>query len=207
MKMTADKTSKKLTPAAAYELLIRDMDTVRFKRVIDHSVYVGLLAGKIAEKAGLDRDFAMTLGYIHDIGRKIDTKNHVITGYRYLEENGYPDYSFICLTHSFLDNNIDCVCGHPLEKDALGYDFMRDYVKNYKNTMYDKIIQICDLLCKDSGFTTLDDRLADIQSRRGTHECTVYHRKIAEKQMAEIENVIGCKIYDLYNEIQKINNI
>jgi putative nucleotidyltransferase with HDIG domain len=196
--MLTNKISKKLDPKEAYELLIKDIDLVRYKRVIDHSVYVGTLAGRIAEKLGLDVEYAVSLGYIHDIGRKIDSKNHVIVGYRFLEANGYSDYSFVCLTHSFLNNDINCVAGHPLAKDAIEYDFLKEYVTNHKNTLYDKIIQICDLLCKDSGFATLEDRLNDIQSRRGVTDNCAYHKQIAEKQMAELEALMGCTIYSLY---------
>lgn len=37
---------------------------------IRHSICVGEIAGKIAEKLYLDIDKAKTLGYIHDIGKK-----------------------------------------------------------------------------------------------------------------------------------------
>ena len=195
--------TKTLTPIEAYSLLIKDMDTVRYKRVIDHSVNVGLLAGEISARCGLDRDYATVLGFIHDIGRKIDSKNHVYFGYRYLEELGYSDYSYICLTHSFLNNELDCVAGLPLGKDAPGYDFMLGYVRDRKYTLYDKIIQVCDLLCKDSGFTTLEDRLLDIETRRGKTDKAGYHKKTAEKQMEDIERIMGCAIYSLYDRIKK----
>ena len=36
---------------------------------INHCIYVGIAAGRIASKLGLDSDYAQALGYVHDIGR------------------------------------------------------------------------------------------------------------------------------------------
>ena len=47
-------------------------------RWILHSIYVGLAARRIAHKLNLDEDFALTIGYMHDIGRIIDHSNHPI---------------------------------------------------------------------------------------------------------------------------------
>ena len=142
MEINMNGKSKRLTPDKAFELLLDGMDSERFARVINHSRYVGILAGRIAEKAGADGEYAVCLGFLHDVGRKIDTKNHAIAGYRYLLQNGYTDYADICLTHSFLNNDIDCICACLMSRDAKEFEFIKEFVKNHKNTLYDKIIQI-----------------------------------------------------------------
>lgn len=57
---------------------------------IDHSICVGNAAGKIADALKLDADYAKTLGYIHDIGKKLDHTNdgvfpHAMKGYQYIK--------------------------------------------------------------------------------------------------------------------------
>lgn len=85
---------------------------------IEHSICVGNSGGKIAQalyEKGYDVniDKAKTLGYIHDIGKySNDTHGHVMRGYNFLKEKGYDDeYCNICLTHSFLNNDILCTAG------------------------------------------------------------------------------------------------
>lgn len=103
----------KLTVDRAREMLEEARSKAVDDRWIKHSICVGNTAGKIAEKLNLDVDYAKTLGYIHDIGRAIgDGKDHVINGYNYIKELGYDDeYANICLTHSYLNNDVYCTAG------------------------------------------------------------------------------------------------
>ena len=68
----------KLTSDKALELLKEAEQTTSDLGWISHSKCVGETAGIIAEKLGLDVDKAITLGYIHDIGKRTDFKNHVM---------------------------------------------------------------------------------------------------------------------------------
>lgn len=93
---------------------------------VKHCIYVGIGAGRIAERLNLDSDYAQALGYIHDIGRKISHPNHTIIGYKYMIENGYPEEARSCLTHSFIDNNIFYTAGGiPQGKDR--FDYMNNF--------------------------------------------------------------------------------
>lgn len=75
---------------------------------------VGYAAGKIAKALNLDEEKAKTLGYIHDIGKSIKFKGHVMEGYNYLKKLGYDDeYCNVCLTHSYLNNDVNCTQGEP----------------------------------------------------------------------------------------------
>ena len=136
----------KLTKEKAYALLIEGLDEPEKIGYVPHSRYVGDLAGMIAKDMGLDPEYAAVLGYLHDIGRKSDPGNHMYAGYKFLKENGYEEYAYICLTHSFLNNDIECVCGRLLSPESEGYAEVKAFVGSREYTDYDRIIQTCDLL-------------------------------------------------------------
>lgn len=166
---------------------------------INHSICVGNSAGKIAEKLNLDVDYAKILGYIHDIGRSVgDGKDHVMQGYNYLKELGYDDeYANICLTHSYLNNDVYCTAG-GIPRDI---PFRTEFIKNHEYTIYEKIINLCDLMCTDI-IMTVDKRLIDLIIRKGAHENTQYHIKETYKLKQYIDEQLGFNVYDLFPSIK-----
>lgn len=168
---------------------------------IYHSICVGETAKKIAEALNLDEEKAETLGYIHDIGKQINFKNHVMDGYKYLKALNYDEeYYNICLTHSYLNNDVVCTGGgFPKE-----IPFRTNFIKNHNYTIYEKIINLCDLMCT-SKVNTLDKRLIDIIIRRGAHSNTQYHIKEAYKLKKYFDDLLGYNLYDLFPEIK--NNL
>ena len=192
----------KLAKEQAYNLLIDGLENPETIGYVPHCRYVGDLAGMIAGEMGLDAEYATVLGYLHDIGRKVDPGNHMYAGYKFLKDSGYDEYAFICLTHSFLNNDIECICGRLLPPESEGYEEVKAFVKSHENTDYDRIIQTCDLLCLHTGGTTLDERIDDIESRKGTHAKSKQHRETAVAQKAYIENKIGHSIYDFYKYLK-----
>lgn len=109
----------KLTSKDARELLENERANFENQRWINHSVCVGETAGKIAtalykNDINVDVDKTIALGYIHDIGKNFNEHGgvfpHAINGYNYIKELGYDeDYAGICIKHSFLNNDIDCI--------------------------------------------------------------------------------------------------
>lgn len=188
----------KLTSEKALEMLKNSRGKTKNDGWINHSICVGNSAGKIAESLELDVDYAKTLGYIHDIGKSVgDFSEHVMNGYNYMKELGYDDeYANICLTHSYLNNDYMCTAG-GIPKDI---PFRTEFIKNHKYTIYEKIINLCDLMCTSVNMT-LEKRLIDIMKRRGVYENTVYHIKEAQKLKEEFDYMLGYNVYDLFPDV------
>lgn len=189
----------KLTVEKAREMLEEARKKASDDHWINHSICVGDSAGKIAEKLNLDVDYAKILGYIHDIGRSVgDGKDHVMQGYNYLKELGYDDeYANICLTHSYLNNDVYCTAG-GIPRDI---PFRTEFIKNHEYTIYEKIINLCDLMCTDI-IMTVDKRLIDLIIRKGAHENTQYHIKETYKLKQYIDEQLGFNLYDLFPSIK-----
>lgn len=168
---------------------------------IYYSICVGDTASRIAKALNLDAEKAKTLGYIHDIGKLKGFHNHVIDGYQLLKDKGYdPEYYNICMTHSYLNNDVNCT-GGGIPKSI---PFRTNFIKNHQYTIYEKIINLCDLMCT-SKIVTLDKRLVDIIIRRGAHKNTQYHIKESYKLKEYFDNLLGFNLYDLFPEIK--NNL
>lgn len=200
----------KLTSKEALNLLNENIGKTSSDKWIKHSKNVGYVSGVIASKLNLDSDFAKTLGYIHDIGKKDGCNNgdgvipHAIDGYNYIKSLGYDeDYASICIKHSFLNNDIDCLANDRDYTDSSNknYKFIKEYLKN-EYTIYEKIINLCDLMCTDKIYT-VDKRMMDLFLRHGVYKNTHYHIKETYKLKEYFDRLLGCNLYDLFPEIKK----
>ena len=195
----------RITASEAYQLLLKDVvcsveDWNRPEnRWVKHCVYVGEAAGRIAECLGVDSDFAKALGYVHDIGRKVSHPRHVIVGYSYLMKLGLDEMAGSCLTHSFIDNDIRLTAGGPLRTDTEA--LVAPYLNSHPATIYDNIVQLCDLFCLETGFTTIEKRMLDISLRKGVYDNSKDHFEHVLKLKKRIEDKMGCSLYSLFPEI------
>ena len=198
-----------LTSKKARELLEIERKNVKDDRWIGHSICVGDSAGRIAkalkEKGyNVDVDKAITLGYIHDIGKyNGESRGHVMRGYEYLKNKGYDEeYANICLTHSYLNNDITCTAGGgPKREDN---PFLTDFIKNHEYTIEEKLINLCDLMCPQGNKVfTIDKRLIDIMIRRGAYSNTQYHIKETYKLKQYFDDLLGYNLYDLFSEVKE----
>ena len=99
-----------------------------------------------------------------------------------------------------IDSNNDYMCtagGIPSDKP-----FRTEFIKNHEYTIYEKIINLCDLMCT-SVVNTIDKRLIDIIIRRGAYENTQYHVKETYKLKAYFDELLGYNLYDLFPEIKE----
>lgn len=199
----------KLTSKEALEMLESYRGKTENDTWIGHCLYVGDTAGKIAKALNekgynVDVDKTITLGYLHDIGKyNGESKGHVMRGYEYLKSKGIDDeYANICLTHSYLNNDIICTAGgipNPADNP-----FLTDFVKNHEYTMEEKLINLCDLMCPQGyKIYTIDKRLIDIMIRRGAYSNTQYHVKETYKLKAYFDKMLGYNLYDLFPEIKE----
>ncbi len=196
----------KLTSEKALELINNCRGLAPDDYYIDHSILVGNVAGKIAEKLGLDVERTKTLGFIHDIGKRFGfnhkKKSHGIAGYEYILSLGCDeDYANICLTHSYLNNDINCVAGGVPNADSYRYEFVKEFIKNHKYSEEEKLINLCDLFCKTK-IQTLEKRIVNIIIKHGVFENTVYHLVEAQKLKKYFDDKLGFDLYTLFPEIE-----
>lgn len=201
----------KSTSKEAKKILENERGKAKSDKWIDHCICVGDSAGKIAKALNekgydVDMDKTITLGYLHDIGKyNGESHGHVMNGYNYLKDKGYDEeYCNICLTHSYLNNDIVCTAGGVPNPDD--NPFLTDFVKKHKYTIEEKLINICDLMCpQGSKVFTIDKRLIDIMIRRGAYSNTQYHIKETYKLKEYFDNLLGYNLYNLFPEIK--NNL
>ena len=199
----------KITSKEAKELLEIERQKTKDDRWITHCLSVGDSAGRIAKALNdkgynVDVDKTITLGYLHDIGKyNGESHGHVMRGYEYLKSKGYDDeYANICLTHSYLNNDIVCTAGGvPNPDDNL---FLANFIKKHEYTIEEKLINLCDLMCPQANKVfTIDKRLIDIMIRKGAYSNTQYHIKETYKLKEYFDNLLGYNLYDLFLEINE----
>mgnify|MGYP004536772373 FL=1 len=199
----------KLTRKEARELLEIERKNAKDDRWMNHCICVGDSAGILAKALNekgynIDVDKAITLGYIHDIGKyNGESRGHVMRGYEYLKNKGYDEeYANICLTHSYLNNDILCTAGGVPDKEK--NPFLTDFIKNHEYTIEEKLINLCDLMCPQGNKVfTIDKRLIDIMIRRGAYSNTQYHIKETYKLKQYFDDLLGYNLYDLFPEIKE----
>ncbi|MBP3800348.1 MAG: HD domain-containing protein [Bacilli bacterium] len=202
----------KINSKEARELLEKERKNQTDDRWINHSICVGDSAGRIAkalQDKGIDVDVdkAITLGYIHDIGKRFNEYGgvfpHAINGYNYIKELGYDEeYAGICIKHSFLNNDIDCISNDRDETDKTNpnYNFVKDYISN-EYSIEEKIINLCDLMCTTKTLT-VEKRMIDLLLRHGVFKKTHYHIEETMKLKEYFDNLLGYNLYDLFPEIK-----
>lgn len=168
------------------------------ERWVKHSYCVGEAASRIACALNLDAEYAKTLGYIHDIGKMYGTiMTHDLDGYKLLIERGYDEeMAHICLTHSYLNNDVSCTAGRIPDDN----EFRNEFIKNHKYTIYEEIINLCDLMCTGV-FMTLEQRLVELSIRKGVFSQTGYHMEEAVKLKNKIQDKLGYNLYKLFPEV------
>lgn len=197
---------KPLTSVEALSILNNSRGLAPDDNWIEHSISVGNAAATIAKALNLDEDKARALGYIHDIGKRNGwgdkkTISHTVSGYEYIKSlNFSEEFAEVCLTHSYLNNDINCVAGGLPNKKRSTYSFVNYFIANHKYTEYEKIINLCDLMCTQK-VTTLENRLLSLITKYGTFDNTIYHITEAQKLKKHFDNKLGYNLYKLFPTI------
>lgn len=166
---------------------------------VAHSVYVAKAASIIAaHHPRLDSDVALIMGTLHDIGRRfgVTDMRHILDGYRFLCEQGYPDAARICLTHSFPVQKRESAAG---KWDCTDRElrFIERFLAEVKLDEYDFLIQLCDALALPSGFTLIEKRLVDVVLRHGFNDYTLQRWRAYLRLKEWFDEAIGQSIYGI----------
>lgn len=165
----------------------------------DHCRNVGLAARTIAQRCpGMSPDTAMSLGMLHDIGRRVGPVDmrHVIEGYRYAMALGMPEVARISLTHSFAVKDVGTSVGN-WDCPAEDVRFVQEYLDGIEYDDYDRLMQLCDYLADPWGFCILEKRMVDVTLRRGFNEHTLEKWRAAFSLLKYFENKMGESLYPL----------
>lgn len=165
---------------------------------VGHSRHVALAAEALARRhEGLDPESAYIVGLLHDIGRQEGPTNmrHVLDGYLFLKYLGYADAARICLTHSFVIQDVhahagiwDCTAGE--------LNMVTAALLSLTYNDYDRLIQLCDALALPEGFTLLEKRLVDVALRHGVNDYTLPRWRATFDLQTQFEQALGDSIYN-----------
>lgn len=191
--------SNNLTPALATEELAKAVE-MNPGEWADHSRLTGEACRRIAERCShLDSDFAYCIGVLHDIGRRVGRcyERHLTEGYHRCMELGWEKMAQICITHSFVIQDMSFTIGR-FDGTPEDYKQMKSIVETARYDDYDLLVQLCDALALPTGFCLLEKRFVDVALRYGAPAATVprWKRTIEIKQ--HFEQLTDCSsIYDL----------
>ena len=169
----------------------------------DHSRVVARTAQTIAEHhPAIDPQSAYVVGLLHDIGRRegVTDMRHVLDGYLFLQNEGFPDAARICLTHSFPIPFAGAGAGQ-WDCNAAELEFVQSYLDQIEYNPYDRLIQLCDALCLPSGPVLMEKRLMDVALRHGFNEYTLEKWQAFLAIQADFEAVLGRSIYSLLPDV------
>lgn len=173
---------------------------------VAHSIRVGEAAQTIAEHHPcLDGETAYILGLLHDIGRREGVKGmrHVLDGYQFLVDQGFPDAGRICMTHSYPVQDARSGAS-DWDGTAEEFTFIQDYLKQITYDDYDRLFQLCDSLALPEGFCLVEKRWVDVLMRyQNFTEFTVPKWQAIAKIKHDFEAMIGVNIYTLLPGIEK----
>jgi hypothetical protein len=164
-----------------------------------HSRYVATGAQLIAAHCpGLDSGRAYVLGLLHDIGRRfgVTGMRHVLDGYQFLSQQGYPGPARVCMTHSYPIRHLPHGAS-PWDGSQQEWQVVADFLAAIEYDDYDRLIQLCDALTLPGGFCLLEKRLLDVTLRYGCDAWTIERWQAFIEIKKYFENKIGGSIYHL----------
>ncbi len=170
---------------------------------VEHSRQVARSASLIAARyPGIDPEAGYILGLLHDIGRQegVYGMRHIMDGYDFMIQEGFPDAARICLTHSYPIPNV-MAGSSPWDGTPEQARFVANFLGTHPYTPYDRLIQLCDSICLPAGPVLMEKRLVDVVLRYGFNEHTLEKWQAFYHIKAEFELVIQCSIYALMPEV------
>lgn len=169
---------------------------------VEHSRGAARAARELAKALGLDAERAYAMGLLHDIGRfeGVTGIHHVIAGYQFMMQKGYPDIARICLTHSFPNKIPDEAADNMDRLDEAEKRFLYEYLEGAVYDEYDRLMQLVDAITWGEGVCLMEKRLVDVALRYGVKDTTLQKWKAWFAIKADFEGRIGASIYSLFPE-------
>jgi putative nucleotidyltransferase with HDIG domain len=178
-----------------------------------HSKYVAEITRAIAAACGMDAEIAYMAGLLHDIGRYDPETSgykgggpHGLSGYRLLEEKGYPELARYCLTHTFREDEEISEFGYS-DLPPEDRKFIADFIKNAHYTDYDLLVQLADNMALKEGFVTLEQRTIDLMFRYGygtdSHGLWLDNFRYLHRLKRYFDGKCGRPVYDLIPEFME----
>ncbi|NFG42497.1 HDOD domain-containing protein [Clostridium botulinum] len=171
----------------------------------EHSEYVALACKNISQKCkNLNSDKAYVLGLLHDIGRRVGivSEYHMIAGYHYCMNMGWDDVAKICVTHSFMLQDINTSIG-SWDVSESDYILTKHIINSSIYDDYDLLVQLCDALALPSGFCLLEKRFVDVTLRYGFNEYTIKRWEKTFEIKTYFESLMGCSIYSVLPNVKE----
>jgi hypothetical protein len=119
---------------------------------------------------------------------------HILDGYAFLRDEGFPDAARVCLTHSFPVKDTGAYAGR-WEGDASERRFVQAYLDAGPYTDYDRLIQLCDALALPDGFCLLERRFVEVTLRHGFNDLTLAKWRAYLAVRRDFEAILGTSIY------------
>lgn len=141
---------------------------------------------------------------MHDIGRRVGivSERHTIAGYQYCIEQGWDEVAKICITHSFMIQDIQSAIGKwDVMKEE--YELTESIINSAVYDDYDLLVQLCDALALPTGFCLLEKRFVDVACRYGVHEYTVARREKTIKIKEYFEKNMKHSIYEVLPNVKE----
>ena len=168
----------------------------------EHSRVVARAAVAIAEYSGLDVDRAYVSGILHDIGRYEGVRglHHVYAGYALMMNKRYDAIAEICLSHSFLYQDLRAFGGGDWDCTAEELETIDAFLSTTIYNDYDRLIQLCDALGTPQGVCLMEKRLMDVARRHGFNDYTLQKWGSFFSLKDYFDAKCGRNIYSLFSD-------
>ncbi len=195
---------KNMNLEAAVEI-INERKQVSNGNWYEHSVYVASAAYAIADRLKMDAEKAFVMGVMHDIGRSFSKGQfqHIRDGYEYLTSLGYAEIAKICLTHSFVIQDINTYVGKMdiSEAEQMKYQYI---LRMQQYDFYDRLIQLCDSISTGNGYVIPEKKFVTNAFKYGFKETTIEKWRTVLEIYESFEERLGMNV-NLFVEQSAIN--
>jgi hypothetical protein len=168
-----------------------------------HSLLVAKAAKLVSERIfGLDSEKAFLFGLMHDVGKLYlplsEKYKHPLFGYRMFESID-KEVAAICLSHPFpLSSGCPEYIEYYCKGDSIVAETMLRLLKDVKNDLYTKLIQLCDKISGKDAFVKIEDKFRWYKDRYKMSSWFIdSNYEVYCRLKRELDDLAGIDIYSL----------